>query len=76
MVKIYKLVGFLNIFDVIPDFAFPVFEHAGELYFQHGKDKAITEFVRVKEEVLLKIIPLPDKNSITITINSDPIYIP
>lgn len=49
--KRYKLIGFLNLFDVVPDFVYPVFESDGLYYFQdeyHGK---ITDFVLVKSSV-------------------------
>ena len=74
MVEVYKLVGFINLFDVIPDFVFPVFEFAGKFYFQHGDQNQITEFIEIREDILPRIIPLPRKTTITITLQSDPIY--
>lgn len=49
--KKYKLIGFLNLFGVIPDFVYPVFENDGLYYFQdeyHGK---VIDFVLVKSSV-------------------------
>lgn len=74
MVEIYKLCGFLNLFDVIPDFVFPIFEHAGEFYFQHGKENTVEEFIKVKKEVLPRIINLRDGVVIPISIGSELIY--
>lgn len=29
----YKLVGTMNMFDIVPDFVYPVFESQGKYYF-------------------------------------------
>lgn len=49
--KKYRLIGFLNLFSVVPDFVYPVFENDGLYYFQdeyHGK---VIDFVLVKSSV-------------------------
>lgn len=49
--KRYRLVGFLNLFDVVPDFVYPVFENDGLYYFQDEKNGKIFDFVLVKSSV-------------------------
>lgn len=74
MLQEYKLIGFINLFDVIPDFVYPVFECGGEYYFQHGKNDQIEEFELVRSDIHSKIVPLMASESTTITIESNPIY--
>ena len=74
MLNKYKLVGFINLFGVVPDFVYPVFEHKGEYYFQHGNNDRIEEFEKVKSDLYQQIIPLIDLNNTIIDLNSDPIY--
>lgn len=72
----YKLIGFLNVFDIIPDFTYPIFEYNNLLYFQHGSNDKINEFIEIKDDIISKIIPLKsDKNfKIKISLDSKPIY--
>ena len=58
----YKLIGFLNMFKIIPDFVLPIFEFNGKLYFQEGEFDTIHNFSLAKESVANHIIPL-DSNS-------------
>lgn len=78
----YKLVGFLNMFNVIPDFVYPVFkcDEDKNLYFQSEYDKdnlKIECFVQVKEDALKLITYLENiKHNVNdtqrkITINSE-----
>lgn len=70
----YKLIGFLNLFDIVPDFVFPVFEHNGSFYFQNGKKDKIEMFEKVKDGLQDRIIQLKAKESLLLTIVSKPIY--
>lgn len=81
----YKLVGFLNMFDITPDFVYPVFEcdEDKNLYFQCEDDEDKLKnicFIQIKKDALDKIIFLKDiKHNIKdtqrkITINSEPIF--
>lgn len=70
----YKLVGFINLFGIIPDFVYPVFECKGECYFQHGNNDRIEEFEKVKSDLCQQIIPLIGSKSTTIDLSSNPIY--
>ena len=63
MLNKYKLIGFINLFGVIPDFVFPVFENEGEYYFQHGNNDRIEEFEKVKGDLYKQIIPLIDRKN-------------
>ena len=63
MLNKYKLIGFINLFGVIPDFVFPVFENEGEYYFQHGNNDRIEEFEKVKSDLYKQIIPLIDRKN-------------
>lgn len=57
----YKLVGIFNMFDVIPDFVYPVFEREGKYFFQHANEEGhsinspIEEFVQIKENAIEEI---------------------
>ncbi len=74
MLNKYKLIGFINLFGVVPDFVFPVFENEGEYYFQHGNNDRIEEFEKVKSDLYKQIIPLIDRKNTIIDLDSDPIY--
>lgn len=49
--KRYKLIGFLNLFNVVPDFVYPVFEYNDSFYFQDECNGKIIDFVLVKSSV-------------------------
>lgn len=49
--KRYRLVGFLNLFDVVPDFVYPVFENDDLYYFQDEQNGKIIDFILVKSSV-------------------------
>lgn len=57
MTENYKLVGILNMFNVIPDFIFPVFEKDGHYYFETGDEATLKleEFVEVKQSCVDRI---------------------
>ncbi len=76
----YKLIGFLNMFNIVPDFVLPVFEFNGNLFFQEGENDRIKEFSLAKETIRSKIIPLDSSNIKSnvvlnsLEISSHPIY--
>lgn len=81
----YKLVGFLNMFDITPEFVYPVFEcdEDKKLYFQCEDDEDKLKnicFIQIKEDALDKITFLENtKHNIRdtqrkITINSESIF--
>lgn len=58
--EIYKLVGILNMFDISPDFVYPIFEKDRKYYFQTGdiQKLQISEFSPVKESYISKVVLL------------------
>lgn len=56
----YKLYGIINLFDLIPDYVFPIFERDGALYFENCSDEEhIDEFYEIRSKsVLSRIKPL------------------
>ena len=69
----YTLVGFVNMFNVTPDFVFPVFQADNKLYFQIGKQDQLECFVPVKNTVY-PMIHYIDNSEIRLTKNDKPIY--
>jgi len=80
MLNKYKLVGFLNLFNIVPDFVVPVFESKEKYYFQDGEQDRIKEFIEAKKSVTEHLIPLDCVVSNDIFVgkyydsNSKPIY--
>lgn len=78
--KQYELCGFLNMFDIIPDFVYPIFQNDNIFYFQDGENDKIDCLVPVKPSVHSMICKVNDFENIigikneTITINSRPLY--
>ena len=67
--SMYKLAGFLNMFDIIPDFVYPVFWLADDtsidrLYLQEGNKDTIMNFVPLKESVYYKVVYYKELNKI------------
>lgn len=60
MVSSYRLVGILNMFDVIPEFVYPVFEYEGNFFIQDRTSvNQILSFELLMNDNLIKsIIPL------------------
>lgn len=58
----YKLVGILNLFDIVPDFVYPIFERDNQYYFITGDQEALkTEgFEVLKDAAVKRIIRLSD----------------
>lgn len=72
----YKLIGFLNLFDIVPDFVLPVFEFNDEFYFQEGSNDSINMFSKAKSAIKTKIISIESVNSsnVWLDLSSKPIY--
>lgn len=79
--KEYKLFGFLNMFELVPDFIIPIFELQNIFYIQEGENDQISAIVPLKQEFYSKVIAmnkyrhvqyLPDHLYITTT--SSPKY--
>ena len=60
MASSYRLVGILNMFDVIPEFVYPVFEYEGNFFIQDRTSvNQILSFELLMNDNLIKsIIPL------------------
>lgn len=58
----YKLVGILNLFDIVPDFVYPIFERDSQYYFITGdqEDLKTEGFEVVKDAAVKRIIRLSD----------------
>ena len=58
----YRLVGILNLFDVVPDFVYPIFEREGRYYFITGDEETLkTEgFEQVSERGVERIVWLSE----------------
>lgn len=76
----YTLVGFFNMFNIIPNFVYPVFKSNDKLYFQDGTKDSIERFVPIKDDALTNVRLFSDienliceHSSITVGINSSPI---
>jgi len=81
MQGIYKLVGILNLFNVIPDFIYLVFERNKQYYLLTGDEETlrIKEFVPVKNSAIGRIIKLSYLNTneiqqVDFTKESKPIF--
>ena len=79
MKRTYKIIGFLNLFDITPDFVIPVFESNGNLYFQEGKNDKIEKYSSAKPSIAPRVIPLTPKDisdtyNNLFDVSSDPIY--
>lgn len=78
--KEYKLTGFLNMFDIVPDFVYPIFQCDDIYYFQEGNNDKIDSFVPVKSAVYPMVHKISDYEKIigfkneTNTVNSRPLY--
>ncbi len=69
----YTLIGFINMFNVTPDFVFPVFQSDNKLYFQIGKQGKLECFIPVKNTVS-SMIHYIDNSEVRLTKNDKPIY--
>lgn len=70
----YKLVGFINLFDLVPDFVYPIYKCKGKYYFQHGENGLIQDFIMVKKSLLNKIKKTKMLPHITVSSESKMIY--
>lgn len=72
----YKLVGYINMFKLKPDFVYPVFEYGEDYYIGHGTSYRIEDFYKLKASYIEHIYPLPDAHrGIELRKGSDQIYI-
>ena len=77
----YKLVGVLNLFDIVPDFVYPIFERENQYFFQHGDDDSLRllDFLPVKESAIDRIVLLKDLkvnklSQIWFSVSSKPLF--
>lgn len=82
----YRIIGFLNMFDIIPDFVYPVFRSTNnqfldKLFIQSGENDKNFEFIPLKESIYHKVINYRELNKIRgitvtkeFTILDKPIY--
>lgn len=71
----YILVGYLNLFNLIPDFVYPVYDHCGQYFFADGDAYYIRNFVKIKQSVEQDIEFFNCSVGFTRTVNSTQIYI-
>lgn len=71
----YLLVGYLNLFNLVPDFMYPVYDHYGQYYFADGDAYNIRCFVKVKQSVIDDIKLFNHTAAITRSVNGTQIYI-
>lgn len=72
---IYILVGYLNLFNLIPDFVYPVYTHYGQYYFADGDAYYIRNFIKIKRSVEQDIEFFNYSVRFIRTVNSTQIYI-
>lgn len=77
----YKLFGFLNMFKLIPDFVFPVYEQENVLYIQEGERNKLCAIAPLKKELCYRVVPKSEYTNfnclarhLNITITSSPKY--
>lgn len=72
----YKLIGYVDMFQLKPDFMYPVFECGGEYYMGHGDSRHVKEFFRLKASYVDHIQELPDQyRGMSLKKGSEQIYI-
>lgn len=72
----YKLVGYINILGIIPDFMYPVYLYNGEYFFSDGDIHKIREFKQIRESWKEKIVYLREtKLNIERNVGDENIYI-
>lgn len=62
MIEGYRFVGVLNLFNLYPDFLFPIYQKGEEFFFHNGKKNRIYSFEHITESVRKKIIFLNYKD--------------
>lgn len=78
--KRYKLYGFMNLFDIIPCFVYPIFQYNNKYYFQEGENDKLIGFVPVKLSAYAMIHKIKDYKYIVgikdtiLSISSKPLY--
>lgn len=78
--KQYELCGFLNMFDIVPDFVYPIFKCENTFYFLDGSKDKIDNFIPVKSSIYERVQIISNYETIIgtkselLTINSRPLY--
>ena len=58
----FRLIEYLNLFMLIPDFVYPIYYHEGKFYFPDGDAYFIGDFVELQDPMKSDIQPVtPDK---------------
>lgn len=67
----YKFGGILNMFDICPDFVFPVFERDGVYFFEDVNESTgkIEEFIPVKEDAI-RLVKRVEEFELSKTLNN------
>lgn len=69
----YEFVGVLNLFNLCPDFLYPVYKQNDQLYFHNGRDNVIYNFDPITKSVHDRIIFL-DSGDIEIVNEANKLY--
>lgn len=78
--KQYELCGFLNMFDIVPDFVYPIFKCENTFYFLDGSKDKIDNFIPMKSSIYEMVQMIGNIETIIgtkrelLTINSRPLY--
>ena len=72
--KNFRLIGYLNLFMLIPDFVYPIYYREGKFYFADGDAYFIRDFVELKDSMQSEIQPVTLDKKILRTIGSEQIY--
>lgn len=62
MLDNYNFTGFINLFNIYPDFLYPVYEKDNELYFHNGEINSINDFDPLNESSKNRVIYLDDSH--------------
>lgn len=56
MDRYYEFVGVVNLFNIYPDFVFPIYVYENEFFFHNGIDNIILSFEQITDSIRNKII--------------------
>ena len=70
----FRLIGYLNLFMLIPDFVYPIYYCDGKFYFADGDAYFIHDFVELRDSLKSEIQFITLDNIILRTIGSEQIY--
>lgn len=71
----FVLFGYLNIFELIPDFVYPIYFCQNKLYFADGDAYTITSFVEVKGSMIHRVQAIATNEKIIRKVGDKQIYI-